>query len=438
MMRRIYLEIYLSVVVTAVIAAVGFGGFAGWYFEGRHEAERAELQDEGARFVASLTMSAAASDVGRALEAWASDQRVTAVLWNADGEVVAAAGRRSRTLKTRDPVAGDSIVSRSSPWWRQRDRARRPRPWAWTSVPVSGGGTLELASLEPGPDHRFGPWIFMLGFLGVIAIAAYPVSRRITRGLENLREGVSELGEGDLGARIDVHGRNEVADVARAFNAAAAKIQQAVLAQRRVLASASHELRTPLGRLRAAVELIAAGHDERLVDAERDIEELDALIEDLLLTGRIGAGTRATEFETIDLRTLIAEEAGRAGAICRGEIAPIQGNARMLRRMIRNLIENAGRHGAEPITIELGTDQGAGRVRIVVADAGGGVPLEERERIFEPFYRAPGHSEHRDGGVGLGLSLVAEIATHHGGTVACVADPELGSVFVVELPSAAE
>ena len=438
-MRRIYLEIYLSVIATALVVTVGLGVFARWYFDERHEAERVELQQVGELFVDSLSEGADPVDVDAALAVWARETRVMAVLWDARGELRSVAGRGTNLGDGPGGAAGRRSGARheangSGPMARGGDTRRWPPPWAWTSVALEGGGSLEIASMRSNRDHRWGPWLFLASFLGIIGIAAYPVSRRITRGLEELRTGVSELGEGDLDARVLVKGHNEVADVARAFNAAAEKSQRGVLAQRRVLASASHELRTPLTRLRAAVELIAEGRGERLADAERDIEELDALIEDLLLAGRIGAAAEGRDFEEVDLMSIVRDEAERAGASCTGSLLSLMGEARMLRRLVSNLIENAYRHGVPPVTVTLESDAEAGRCRIVVSDAGGGVPLEERERIFEPFYRAIGHSESRDGGVGLGLALVAEIAEHHGGTARCVGDEERGSVFVIELP----
>ena len=113
----------------------------------------------------------------------------------------------------------------------------------------------------------------------------------------------------------------------------------------------------------------------------------------------------------------------------------LQGSPRLLRRLIRNLLENARRYSTGDISLELskkGTADQALAV-ITVHDRGPGVPPAQRERIFEPFYRLPGASE-REGGVGLGLALVKSIAQRHGGSVRCEARPGGGASFVVELP----
>ena len=109
------------------------------------------------------------------------------------------------------------------------------------------------------------------------------------------------------------------------------------------------------------------------------------------------------------------------------------GDDRLLRRAVRNLLENARRYGGPDI--ELSLQQGKRCLEIVVSDRGPGVPPEQRERIFEPFYRLPGHAEHA-GGVGLGLSLVRQIALRHGGQVRCEAREGGGSRFVLSLPAA--
>jgi signal transduction histidine kinase len=136
--------------------------------------------------------------------------------------------------------------------------------------------------------------------------------------------------------------------------------------------------------------------------------------------------------ETVELLAVAVEEAARVGAEVDGEPVSVAGDERLLRRALRNLLENARRYGGEEVHVcvaRAGTD----RVEIRVSDRGPGVPVDQRERIFEPFYRLPGHAE-REGGVGLGLSLVRQIAQRHGGSVRCEARDGGGSCFVLSLP----
>jgi signal transduction histidine kinase len=299
------------------------------------------------------------------------------------------------------------------------------------------------------------------------ALVAWPISRRITHRLERLQLGVDKQGAGDLAARVAVEGRDEVAALARSFNQSAARIeelvarQEALLAsQKRLLANASHELRSPLARIRMAMELLLTGpqdHEKLAAELRRNIGELDQLVDEILLASRLG--TSAPAREDVDLAGLAAEEASRVGAevSVAGEPAAEQegpnqasvgfappgmsltGDSRLLRRMLRNLLENAGRHaagGGEPIKVALSREAVAGgedRYCWRCSTGGPGVPAASREKIFEAFYRVEGHSE-QAGGVGLGLALVKQIAEAHGGSVACEGREGGGSRFLVRLP----
>lgn len=313
--------------------------------------------------------------------------------------------------------------------------------------PAFRGDGAEARRLPRGPAALI--WILAMAAL-VVAAASYPVIRRLTNGLERLRLGVERWGEGELSARIPVQGEDEVAFLAERFNAAAQRIEGLVQSHtallesnRSLLANASHELRSPLARIRMALEL----QDFRPDNASRkeltqNIDELDQLVGEILLASRLDA--RESELglvEAVELLGLAAEECALIGAelIVDGSgaasIAPeleVMGVDRLLRRLLRNLLENAKRYGRDRVTLELG------RVRqqavIGVRDDGPGVPAELRERIFEPFFRLPGSRE-SEASVGLGLALVRSIAERHGGTVRCVEPGTAGGAcFVVELP----
>ncbi|WP_229416917.1 sensor histidine kinase [Massilia eburnea] len=269
----------------------------------------------------------------------------------------------------------------------------------------------------------------------VIAAGAYPVVRRITRRLENLQSSVQAWGRGDLSARVQVQGRDEVAQLAASFNDSAARIEALVGAQKSLLANASHELRSPLARIRMAVELLqdTAGPAIRQ-ELARNISELDQLIDEVLLASRLDAvPLEGAMREDVDFTGIVAEECARAGAVLDGVAQTLQGDATLLRRMVRNLLENARRHGGDAdVSVVLASTSGG--TLLEVCDRGPGVPAAERERIFEPFYRLPGASE-KAGSVGLGLSLVRQIARRHGGEVECLPNGEHGACFRVTLPS---
>jgi len=246
-------------------------------------------------------------------------------------------------------------------------------------------------------------------------VGAYPVVRRVTRRLEKLKASVDAFGGGEFSARVTVEGRDEVAQLAASFNRAAAQIEGLVGAHKALLANASHELRTPLARIRMAVELMKESADPaRRIELERDIAELDALIEEILLASRLDAMRESLNVEPVDLLGLAAEECARyEEAELDGERLSVHGDPRLLRRMIRNLLENARQHGAPPIEMRVRSVDGHAEIR--VCDQGAGVPETEREKVFEPFHRRMGATA----GAGLGLSLVRQIARRHGGDAAC-------------------
>ena len=295
-------------------------------------------------------------------------------------------------------------------------------------------GRVVLARLKPPPPEpalRLVLWTLLVA--GSVGLAAYPVTARLTRRLEDLRGGVESWGAGALSARVVESGNDEVAQVARSFNGAAARVEALLSSQKALLANASHELRSPLARLRMAIELWSERPDARARESvAQDLAEIDQLVEEILLASRLdhlaqGEGARSC----VDLLGLAAEEAARVGATADGEAVEIAGDATLLRRLIRNLLENATKHGAAPVEVRV-TRDGA-LARISVSDHGAGIPEAERQRVFEPFYRPAGRSESA-GGWGLGLSLVRQIARHHRGTVRCEAREGGGTVFEVDLP----
>lgn len=266
----------------------------------------------------------------------------------------------------------------------------------------------------------------------VVGIVAYPLVRRLTKRLERLQRGVESLGAGDLSARVPVEGNDEVALLASSFNRAAERIEALVGAHKTLLANASHELRTPLARIRMATELMKESADpRRKAGLDQDIAELDLLIDEILLASRLDAVAELDVDEEVDLLALAAEECARYGNVqLDGESVIVGGDPRLLRRMLRNLLENAQRHGQPPTQVRV-ANKTAG-AQIVVTDRGAAIPAEQRARLFEPFYRRAGSANNT--GTGLGLALIRQIARHHGGDVAFAATAESRNSFVVTLP----
>jgi len=299
---------------------------------------------------------------------------------------------------------------------------RPPRSF-WSRPPFGFAWTLGLVALA-------------------VALGTYPIVRRLTRRLENLQKGVEQWGTGNLSARVAEQGNDEVAYLAQRFNHAAEQVEQLVTSHKSLLANASHELRSPLTRIRMGLELMGDSPSPAMkAEISRSVSELDQLIDEILLASRLDAkeadlGT----VEPVDLTGLASEECARIDAHLELGFDPrsivVPGVAKLLRRVLRNLLENARRYSTSDIEVQLSTlsDAQGDWVRLCVCDRGPGVPPDLRERIFEPFYRLPGASE-REGGVGLGLSLVKSIVQRHGGSVHCEDREGGGARFVVVLPA---
>lgn len=305
----------------------------------------------------------------------------------------------------------------------------RAQPWlaplAWMVPPWLAEGAPALL-------------LSLLVLFVAVAVGAWPVAHRLTRRLQALRAGVEAFGAGQLQYRVAIEGRDEVADLANSFNEAAQRIEDLVTSNRSLLANASHELRSPLARLKMAVSMMADMPPERAAqlkaEIHQDIRELDALVEEVLLASRLDARAHI-ERQGVDLLGMATEEASRVGAQVETAddwpVQPYPGDERLLRRALRNLLENARRYGGSDIVLRL--QKCPTELQLTVSDRGPGVPDAQRDRIFEPFYRLPGHAEHA-GGVGLGLSLVRQIAQRHGGQARCEPREGGGSRFVIALP----
>jgi len=309
------------------------------------------------------------------------------------------------------------------------------------------------AALRPRLAYRrlrMHPFFTTLGILAIVmAVGAYPVARRVTRRLEALANGVEQWGAGTVTARktrVPADGDDEIARLGATFNRAAERLDALLEQQKHMVATASHELRSPLARIRMGLELVSEEPDAerrqaRVRQLHGDVVELDSLIEELLLHARADARTAPRPAQPVDLRALVTEEAARTGAtVHAGPPVVVEGDITMLRHMVRNVLENAQRHGtsgpaqAPAVRAALTTD--GTRARLAVDDDGPGIPEAEREQVFAPFFRRRGGAG-APAGHGLGLALVRQVARYHGGDAVCQANPQgAGARFEITLPLA--
>lgn len=412
-MFRLYIRFYLALVVSLVLFV--FATATLWHFTGG-SGEQAGITL--GRLVQNILPPASAPDAEQqeVLRRLAVGLAGNVTLFDRDGKPVASIGQ---------PLPSPAVNRHST-----MGIAR------WDGLPISyvhlADGRWLVASVPMVYGHPRAAFHLMLVLLALaIGVAAFPIVRQISGRLERLQRGVESLGAGDLTARVAVEGRDEVARLANSFNRAAGQIEQLVHSHKSLLANTSHELRTPLARIRLAVELMKDSVDEgRKLGLEQDIAELDSLVDEILLASRLDTVTEVVN-EEVDLLALAAEECARYDqAQLEGSVTTVRGDPRLLRRVLRNLLENARRHGSPPTEVRIAHTAAA--ATITVWDAGPGLSSTEFENVFRPFYRPT--TSRNPSGSGLGLALVRQIARHHGGDADCSTMADGRSCFVVTLP----
>jgi len=419
MSRRLYHRLYLTFLAITVLSLLVTALLARAFHEPRIPAARVLVPI--ARSLVCKAPGPCQGAEAQLLEAKAREIEADVVVWDVDGRVLFHAGH-----------APAGPFSPGADGWQHGQHGP-----VWLTH-LGDGRTLGLRERGHVGPHRplFVPLLIALAVM--MAIGLLPLSHSITRRLEQLAEGARRWGAGDFGHRVPVVGRDEIATLAQRFNEAAVAIQALLAQERQMLAGASHELRSPLARIRMALELLADESEPvRRHDlahrASEDIVELDALVEELLLSARAQLGVPRRPTAEIDLLALVREEAKAVGGEVAGEPLLLACEAAMMRHMVRNLFANARLHGGGGV-IRAEVRRIESEVVIAVEDDGPGVPESERERIFAPFYRPSRPQTPGDTGLGLGLALVRQVARYHAGDVVYIARQPTGSRFEVRLP----
>ena len=450
-MRSLYLRIYLTVVVSLALFALVSGWIVQRHMDDQRVRVEGAVRERTEAWGELLERSLPAADAPPAeqlagLRDWSQRLRIPMALDDAQGRRIGASDSFVRRELDSAAMAARLRSVRfddGRTLWVPRPNAARGPPGAraldlhpaWLGGPGGSGGP---GGARPWPDGVGLAALLVVLFLAVAA-GAWPVVRGLTRRLEHLKQGVEAFGSGALHQRVAEDGRDEVAALGASFNLAAGRIEALLRSHQSLLANASHELRSPLARLKMAVTMLddapPAQRSALRAEINTNISELDALVEEVLLASRLD-GSAAFDLQPVALLALAAEEASRLGATVSGHDLQVRGDERLLRRALRNLLENAQRYGGNEVSVSVeATEKGSAPGTVVkVCDRGPGVPETYRERIFEPFFRLPGHAE-REGGVGLGLALVRQIALRHGGQVQCLPREGGGSCFVITLPS---
>jgi signal transduction histidine kinase len=322
-----------------------------------------------------------------------------------------------------------------------------------------GVGVVALLMFISGHD-AFAMAVLLVFAGGLTTYSIWALSRGVMDDIESVRDGLRAVGDGRRGFRIRTGGSDEIAELAAAANRMTAQLGEreaerdaAEQARRGLVAAVSHDLRTPLTSLR----LLADAVEDELVDPETrrhyleqmsvHIRSLSALIEDLFELSRLEAGDIEWSLQRVRLDDLVGEtvEAMRAQADAKrvavqahvpGNLAPARANPEKLQRVLFNLIQNAIRHTPADGSVTVAAESNGVTVEVEVADTGEGLPAEDRERAFEPFYRGGAGAARAAGdGTGLGLTICRAIVEAHGGEI-WFADSRRGACVRFSLPRA--
>lgn len=307
--------------------------------------------------------------------------------------------------------------------------------------------------LVMGPLHIF-DWMPMqlvimvaLAVLSIITVAAYFIIHPLESKLKKMELAVRRIRGGDLSARAQVQGSDEISQLAHAFNGMAEHTQRLLDSQREMTRAVSHELRTPVARLRFGMEMMADTDDaeqrfDQLQLLDQDVEQLNQLIDEILTYAKLEQGTPSLKFDIMDLRSLLHRVENETAAlntghqiqvVDEGADVRIEAELRYLHRVLQNLAGNAVRYAKSRVRLSGGVQGNSAWVR--VEDDGPGIPEKDRERIFEPFARLDDSRTRASGGYGLGLSIVQRIAFWHGGSMEVGQSADLGGAsFIFRWP----
>lgn len=435
---RLALRIYLVGLAQIAVVAIGFFALLHW-----NRPAVSPVAGE-ARFVAG-TIAGLLDDrpaLERELSRARDDLRLTVTVIDPDGAVVASTARPgARRCPRPDGAAVDNVGPRCRT----------------ASLPFPDGrlGRIEYAGRGRRPPPPVNPPVIAF-VLVVVGVSSWLLARTLTGPLRQLSIAARAFGEGDLKARAAVARRDELGEVARAFDEMADRVTELLRAEKELLANVSHELRTPLARIRVALDLAAEGDAEvaraSLADIAGDLDELERLISDVLTAARLDladgaspAGIPPLRREQVDVAGLLDQSVSRFRAAhperalhvdMAADLPVVDGDPVLLRRVVDNLLENAHKYTErDEDPVELVARGGEG-VSIDVIDRGIGIAADDLARVFRPFFRADRSRTRKTGGLGLGLALAKRIVDAHGGTIALTSVPNEGTRAQVTLPVA--
>lgn len=450
-MKTLFLRIFLAF-WAAMLVVLGTTAGVAWYRF--HQVQRVNVD------IKQLANEAAAllrSDGAQALPAWIADaerkyrDRVIYIVGSDGNDVLARPlPHHLRKYVTRLQQAGllgeNRIESRAiddplllTPLFTDREG---------TVYSIMISGPSWPMNMLNATDVRIVVFVFAMLTSGLVC---WWLARYVSKPVERLQSSARSLAAGNLEARAGEEfsrRRDELGVLARDFDVMADHLRNLIASKEDLLRGMSHELRSPLARLRVALGLARRPREDvarQLDRIELEAERLDMLIGQMLQLSQLRAAQPASLREPVELTTLLSEvvdDARIEASVSNKHVEwtpdcglVVEGDPRLLRSAIENVLRNAVRFTAPGTAVSVCLSYAEQLARIVIEDCGPGVPEDELERIFEPFYRVAESRDRDSGGTGLGLAITASIVTLHGGRVFAKNLQERGLRVEIELPA---
>ena len=436
-----------TALASALVVALALGVFA-WLGVWLQHRELVDAAEQIARREADAVAAAVQSSSGEASLGRIGGEETVVQVIGPDGRVQ----QSSAAIDGEGPIVGVSPQP-AGELVRRMDSLPTGEGDSYivVTVPVQtsrGPGTVVVAQSLESVDTATGTAVRLLlvgcpALVLLVALTGYWLAGRALAPVDSMTRRLAAITAEDLDDRLPTsESRDEVSELARTLNAMLGRLEDSTRARQRFVADASHELRSPLTTIRAAHEIgrrMPDATDWKAVgdDVLAETARLEDLVADLLLLAGSADPAGMGALTDLDLTELVLAEGGRPRRVpVRVTASPgvrVTGNRQAVERAVRNLVDNAERHAASAVEVRLSHGPDGGAV-VEVLDDGNGIPIEERERVFERFVRLDESRNRDEGGAGLGLAISRDIARAHGGEVRVLESPR-GARMSLELPA---